>query len=314
MTQETGFWSPVAARRRTPSADEPSAKGVSFGGHEVDPPATAWDRGLPEASAKDGAERLPAPESCVRGVHSVDKCDAAGAPRLGQYCTWPEQLEANGEPLLGAPQGRFAYRHQRAFCHLHRVARHVLDGWAGVKDHLLWAGREVLTVESSPVKVAAYLFSSSRRRGRASRTWQRGRPHTVGVSILRLATIGCPGLNWLHRARSTSANFWMLNFGTTKSGALKGAGVSHDSPRAQTCTFQHPGLQKHHQNLTKGPQERERRMKIVAGEGKKRAKFWAVRRRVVQRREGPAEGFRVQGSGFRVHVFGTKIETEQKEK
>ena len=32
------------------------------------------------------------------------------------------------------------------------------------------------------------------------------------------------------------------------------AGVSHDSPRAQTCTFQGPGLQKHQQNSTKGPQ------------------------------------------------------------
>ena len=62
------------------------------------------------------------------------------------------------------------------------------------------------------------------------------------------------------------------------------AGVPHDSPRAQTCTFQGPGLQKHQQNSTKGPQERERRMKIVAGGGKKRAKFWAVRRRAVRRR------------------------------
>ena len=31
------------------------------------------------------------------------------------------------------------------------------------------------------------------------------------------------------------------------------AGVSHDIPRAQTCTFEGPGLQKHHQNSTKGP-------------------------------------------------------------
>ena len=37
-------------------------------------------------------------------------------------------------------------------------------------------------------------------------------------------------------------------------------------------------------NSTKGPQERGRRKKIVAGGGKKRAKFWAVRRRVVRRR------------------------------
>ena len=35
------------------------------------------------------------------------------------------------------------------------------------------------------------------------------------------------------------------------------AGVSHDSPRAQTCTFQGPGLQKHHQNSTRGRKKSE---------------------------------------------------------
>ena len=68
------------------------------------------------------------------------------------------------------------------------------------------------------------------------------------------------------------------------------AGVPHDGPRAQLCTFQGSGLQKHQQNSTKRPQERERRMKIVA------TKFWAVRRRAVRWRavpEGcPAEGGR----------------------
>ena len=42
----------------------------------------------------------------------------------------------------------------------------------------------------------------------------------------------------------------------------------------------------------KDPQEREERMKIVAGEGKKRAKFWAVRRR-----GGPARSVRCGWSG-----------------
>ena len=51
------------------------------------------------------------------------------------------------------------------------------------------------------------------------------------------------------------------------------AGLAHDSPRAQMCTFQGPALQKHHQNSTQGPQERERRMKIVAEEGKKARNF-----------------------------------------
>ena len=40
----------------------------------------------------------------------------------------------------------------------------------------------------------------------------------------------------------------------------------------QTCTFEGPGLQKHHQNSTKPPREEER-MKIVAGDGKKERNF-----------------------------------------
>ena len=64
------------------------------------------------------------------------------------------------------------------------------------------------------------------------------------------------------------------------------AGVSHDCPRAQMCTFQGPGLQKHQQkNSTKGPQNRERRMKIVAGGGKKKSKILG----------GPAEGCPAEG-------------------
>ena len=51
------------------------------------------------------------------------------------------------------------------------------------------------------------------------------------------------------------------------------AGVSHDSPRAQKCTFEGPGLQSHHQNSTKRPPREEERMKIVAGEGKKERNF-----------------------------------------
>ena len=44
------------------------------------------------------------------------------------------------------------------------------------------------------------------------------------------------------------------------------AGVSHDSPRAQTCTFEGTGLQKHHQNSTKRPPQR---MKFSVGEKNK---------------------------------------------
>ena len=43
----------------------------------------------------------------------------------------------------------------------------------------------------------------------------------------------------------------------------------HTTARAQMCTFEGSGFQKHQQNSTKGPQERERRMKIVARGGKK---------------------------------------------
>ena len=88
----------------------------------------------------------------------------------------------------------------------------------------------------------------------------------------------------------------MLNFGTRKWspegwGGPKfpggAAGVSHDSPRAQTCTFQDSGLQKHQQNSTKGLQERERRLKIVE-EGKKSEILG-----------GPAEGCPAEGGAQR---------------
>ena len=117
------------------------------------------------------------------------------------------------------------------------------------------------------------------------------------------------------------------------------AGVSHDSPRAQMCTFQGSGLQKTPTKFHERTQERERRMKSVAGGGKKKSEILGcpavvrrrvvrrrvVRRRVVQRRGvhrrgggGPAEGSignGVQGSGFRVQFrfLGTKTETAQKQ-
>ena len=72
-----------------------------------------------------------------------------------------------------------------------------------------------------------------------------------------------------------------------KVGARSGgaAGVSHDNQRAQTCTLEHPGLQKHHQNSTRRPPRERRKNGITGGREKKRAKFWAV-----QRKGGPAEG------------------------
>ena len=44
----------------------------------------------------------------------------------------------------------------------------------------------------------------------------------------------------------------------------------------QTCTFEFPSLQKHHQ---REDHQREKRAKMEAGEEKKRAKFWEVRGR-----------------------------------
>ena len=55
----------------------------------------------------------------------------------------------------------------------------------------------------------------------------------------------------------------------------------------------------------KDPHEREERKKIVAGEGKKRATFSAVRRRALRRTGAPAEGVRVgvvRGRVVRVEV------------
>ena len=74
--------------------------------------------------------------------------------------------------------------------------------------------------------------------------------------------------------------------GSAKVGLAKvgAAGVSHDNQRAQTCTFERSGLQKHHQNSTRRP-PRERRKKEIGGREKKKSKFWAV-----QEKGGPAEG------------------------
>ena len=60
------------------------------------------------------------------------------------------------------------------------------------------------------------------------------------------------------------------------------AGASHDSPRAQTCTFEGPGFQTSPKFHERTPQERKKERKLWR-EGKN-AKFWAVRRREVTRR------------------------------
>ena len=84
----------------------------------------------------------------------------------------------------------------------------------------------------------------------------------------------------------------------------KAAGVSHDRTRAQTSTCTGPGLQNTTKIQRKDPQEREERMKIVAGEGEKGAKFWAVR-------QGPAEGVRGErpNLGATTKILNTHITT-----
>ena len=65
--------------------------------------------------------------------------------------------------------------------------------------------------------------------------------------------------------------------GKREEGGKKGeaAGVSHDSPRAQTRTFEGPGLQRH-QNSTRRPPREGRKKEKSGGRGKKKsAKFWA---------------------------------------
>ena len=138
------------------------------------------------------------------------------------------------------------------------------------------------------------------------------------------------------RPISTSANFWMLNFGTTKWALEGGPNLEKVGPRrvgAQRveapnldkvgprrvgprrveprrvghrrgwgrrgftrCTFQGSGLQKHQQNSTKGPQERERRMKIVVGGGKKKSEILGGLAEGCPVEGCPAEGCPAEGS------------------
>ena len=55
--------------------------------------------------------------------------------------------------------------------------------------------------------------------------------------------------------------------------------VSHDSPRAEMCTFEGPGASNTHQNPRENSQRRQQKERNGGGERKKRAKFWAVQRR-----------------------------------
>ena len=57
-------------------------------------------------------------------------------------------------------------------------------------------------------------------------------------------------------------------------------GVSHDNQRAQTCTLERPGLQKHHQNSTRRPPRERRKNEISGGREQKKREILG----------GPGEG------------------------
>ena len=63
----------------------------------------------------------------------------------------------------------------------------------------------------------------------------------------------------LKRRCAQMCTFGVLGLSCETPAAFGAAGVSHDNPRAQTCTFEGPGLQKHHQNSTKRTNKRGRK-------------------------------------------------------
>ena len=64
--------------------------------------------------------------------------------------------------------------------------------------------------------------------------------------------------------------------GSSATAPPKPPGLHTDSPRAQTCTFERPDLQKHHQNSTRRPPRERRKNENCGGRGEKSGKFWAL--------------------------------------
>ena len=94
--------------------------------------------------------------------------------------------------------------------------------------------------------------------------------------------------------------------GLTLSSNSWGKGPPGFHTTAQTCTFEGPGLQKHHQNSTRRPQRERERAKMEAREGEKKAKCWAVWRRGVWR------GSEAWGLGGREWKKNSKIKKKTK--
>ena len=84
------------------------------------------------------------------------------------------------------------------------------------------------------------------------------------IFFLSSLSLGGPFVEFrwcLKRRGPEMCTFVVLGLSCTLEGPGGPAGASHDSPRPHTCTCQGPGLQKHHQNSTKGPpRERERKL------------------------------------------------------
>ena len=94
--------------------------------------------------------------------------------------------------------------------------------------------------------------------------------HLGAVGVVQIGCCGCLVV------KPSNVYVWSSRVVVWNTGGPKAAGASHDSPR-------NPNM--HISGSTKIQREDpEERVKIVAGEGKKRAKFWAVRRRAVLER------------------------------
>ena len=115
---------------------------------------------------------------------------------------------------------------------------------------------------------------------------------TVCLHVFFWWCLEAPGLSNVH--------VWSSLVVVRSPGGPKAAGVSHHSPRAQTCTSEGPSLHKDHQNSTRRHTVRERKNDSGGGRLKKSAKFWAVQRRGVRWRGVRRKG--VRGRGVRRKV------------
>ena len=97
-------------------------------------------------------------------------------------------------------------------------------------------------------------------------------PATIFIPFFLL--LGVFSLNFGYEALGPSnVHVWSSRSGCGVKPRPKAAGVSHDSPRAQTCTFEGPGLHNTTKIQREDPQRGKKQMKIVEGEGKKERNF-----------------------------------------